>query len=471
MSTKIFRAIALLLVSVLLFSFVGCKNDADVEYYSEYVVVDDGEDDATEADSGENKTSQKGSKEGSDKTTKSSGKIETLSGLNLTVAQIQKLKGTTIRLPHWKANELDSKVINAFQKKYGIKVKFESVAQDQYITTINGKIAAGDAPDLYWSNDDFPACLTCIQDVSVGGIDAKNAFFDQSFTNYSTFNGKTYIVNGVGNTTFDLCFYNKKLLKDNNIKNPEEYVKEGNWTWETFEKVMKQVQSLGSGYYGAYIDFETFWGSYGASFYKFSNGTFSSGLDANLIKCTHQLSTWLDMRLLHGVGYDFRDEFNKGKVGLAITNEYGLKKKGYWKTMDPAQVGYTSIPDMDSSTKATPTGLYSGWAICKGAKNPLAAGLFIRYYTDVANFDFGDVYITEDAKNYALKVKSDKSRQTFHCLMTGSAQTLGQDRFSYWKLASNKPEQIEATFEAKTNEINEGVNRLNGRLKDVSNGK
>lgn len=470
MSKKLIRALSLITVFAMLFCFAGCKeesNDNGSEFVSEIIISQDG----NTASGGNTAADASGGNAASSGKANGGTSAETLSGLNLTSEQIASLKGTSIRLPHWRASELDQKVIKAFQKKYGIKVKFETVAQDQYINTINGKIASGDAPDLYWANDDFPASLSCIQDVSVGGIDAKNAYWNQSFVSYSTFYGKTYVVNAVGNVGSDLCFYNKKLLNDNNIKTPEQYVAENNWTWETFEKIMKQVKSLGSGYYGAYIDFETFWGAYSSSFYQFNNGAFTSGLNGNLTKCMKQLSTWLDSGLMHGIGYDYRDEFNKGKVGMAITNEYGLRKIGYWKTMDASHIGFTEIPDMDASNKAHSTALYSGWAICKGAKNPLAAGLFIRYYTDISNFDYGDVYINDSAMKFALNRRSDKSRTNYYCLMTGSAQTLGQDRFTYWKLASNKPEQIQSTLEAKANEINEGVNRLNARLKEVSNGK
>ena len=234
---------------------------------------------------------------------------------------------------------------------------------------------------------------------------------------------------------------------------------------------MRQVSSLGTGYYGAYVDMETFWGSAGVSFYPYKDGKFSSGLDDNLTKAMTQLSSWLSEGLMHGVGYDYRDEFNKGKVGLAITNDYGLQKKGYWGSMDPAHIGYTSIPDIDKNTKAHETGLYQGWGICKGASNPVAAGLFIRFYSNIANYDLSNKYITSDAMNYSLRLKSGKTDNTYHCLMTGSSQVLGQDRFTYWKLAQNDPKQIKQQLESMANQVKEGVNRLNARMESVAKGK
>ena len=76
----------------------------------------------------------------------------------LSADELEKLRGTSIRYPFWQTpDETEQAVINSFEKKYGIKVKVETVPQDQYITNISGKIASGSAHDVYWSNDDFRA--------------------------------------------------------------------------------------------------------------------------------------------------------------------------------------------------------------------------------------------------------------------------------------------------------------------------
>ena len=208
----------------------------------------------------------------------------------LSADELEKLRGTSIRYPFWQTpDETEQAVINSFEKKYGIKVKVETVPQDQYITNISGKIASGSAPDVYWSNDDFPACLGCLQPIEVSKIDLNDSLWDKTVSDISTIGGKAYLVNAIGNSGRDICFYNKKLLNDNNIKTPDDYLEEDNWTWETMTKLMRQVSSLGTGYYGAYVDMETFWGSAGVSFYPYKDGKFSSGLDDNLTKAMTQL--------------------------------------------------------------------------------------------------------------------------------------------------------------------------------------
>ena len=115
----------------------------------------------------------------------------------------------------------------------------ETVPQDQYITNISGKIASGSAPDIYWSNDDFPACLGCLQPIEVSKIDLNDSLWDKTVSDLSTLGGKVYLVNAIGNSGRDICFYNKKLLNDNNIKTPDDYLEEDNWTWETMTKLMR----------------------------------------------------------------------------------------------------------------------------------------------------------------------------------------------------------------------------------------
>lgn len=55
--------------------------------------------------------------------------------------------------------------------------------------------------------------------------------------------------------------------------------------------------------------------------------------------------------------------------------------------------------------------------------------------------------------------------------MTGSSQVLGQDRFTYWKLAQNDPKQIKQQLESMANQVKEGVNRLNARMESVAKGE
>lgn len=57
--------------------------------------------------------------------------------------------------------------------------------------------------------------------------------------------------------------------------------------------------------------------------------------------------------------------------------------------MNPDHIGFTFLPDWDENTKAKQTGIFRGWGLVKGASNPVAAGIFLRYYLDVNQYDIG----------------------------------------------------------------------------------
>lgn len=170
---------------------------------------------------------------GKNTTTKNTTTKTNSSGSKDRPTDASSLRGTTVRFPFWKnvGGEINQAAINGFQKKYGIKVKLELVPQDQYISNIAGKIAAQNAPDVYWSNGDFPACLGDLQPLSAGNVDLSDAIWDKNITKATTINGKTYLVNSTSNVDASLVYYNKKLFSSNNLKTPQEYVDEGNWTW------------------------------------------------------------------------------------------------------------------------------------------------------------------------------------------------------------------------------------------------
>lgn len=478
MKKHVAQGSALLLTLTLLLAFcVGCGKDnapsdptdsSGISQSPSGTPDDSSDPQSSDADGDHSGTGTGGgqSDTGKNTTTKNTTTKTSSSGSKDRPTDASSLRGTTVRFPFWKnvGGEINQAAINGFQKKYGIKVKLELVPQDQYISNIAGKISAQNAPDVYWSNGDFPACLGDLQPLSAGNVDLSDAIWDKNITKATTINGKTYLVNSASNVDASLVYYNKKLFSSNNLKTPQEYVDEGNWTWETMTRVMESVKGLGSSYVGGYVDCEQFWASYGVSFYLYDNGQFSSGLNADLTKAMTQLSTWLDNGLMHGIGLDYRDEFVNGKVGLAFEGIFGLKKYGYWSKMDASHIGFVEIPSIDGSTKPTYGKALSGWGICKGASNPQGAGLFIRYYADLSNHDLSNDYLSSEAQKFAMKVANRSTN--FYPLMTGCSHTLGQDRFTYWNIVKNKPEQVQQTLRSMANQVNEGVDRLNARMKD-----
>lgn len=375
-------------------------------------------------------------------------------------------RGTTVRYATWKdpAQNEDGVVVASFEKKYGIKVQIDIIPQDTYNVDIAGKIAAGDAPDIYFDTGMFPNSLSVLQPLEAAKLDLTDPIWDQAMLKVSTVGGKPYIINTLGNIwNENACvFYNKKLLEDNNITTPEEYYNAGKWTYAALTKVMTDVANLGPDYIGGYLDLDAMLGSVGASFYQYKNGTFTNGTsDPMLTNVMQYIATSIKNGLVKGIYYVNRDGFKTGKMGVAITDAFGLKKTGHWQGMNPSYIGFTYLPAWDANTPAKATGVFRGWGIIKGAKNPVGAGIFLRYYLDVNNYDTSSAFISTSAENFFFKLTAGDTSEKYYDMLIGATQYLGVDRTKYYEIASGDPAQVSKEISALKNTVGSEVTKLN----------
>ncbi|MBR7133746.1 MAG: extracellular solute-binding protein [Clostridia bacterium] len=466
---KLKSVFCLSLAVLMLFSMTACKDNpttedsGSVEIEYEYIYQSNNQDGNSDDDAnsdvgGDGGSGQTGSKDNNKDDDSYLAKYKELA---------KKYQGTTVRYATWKdpyQNE-DGDVVKAFMKEYGITVKVDMVGQSGYSRTIAGMIAANNAPDVYFCNNDFPGCLSALQPIDAGKIDKTDPIWDQGMFNASTINGKTYLVNTVGNiwNEVDCVFYNKRLLKENNITTPEDYYKAGKWNFDTMTKVMRDVKALGSDYIGGYLDWEVVLGLMNADYYKWSNGKFSNGINEDLITASEYLATCLKEGLIRNLyDYNCRDDFLKGNVGIALTNAYGLKKTGYWKKMNADDIGFTYLPDYDSKKKAVTCGLFRGWGIVKGSKNPEAAGLFLRYYLDVNNYNTSKAFISSEAESFFFKLTSGVTTDEKHMVVTvGTTGIIGDNGVLLGNVAKNDPTQVRSVILSLKNKIDSDVKTLN----------
>lgn len=106
-------------------------------------------------------------------------------------------------------------------------------------TTYDASLIAGyDAAVLAYSNLIFDLN-------SLPGLDLSRPYWDQNANRDLSINGVMYFTTGDitvsdNNALFTLLF-NKKLIEDYDLTSPYEYVKNNNWTLETFAGLVKQV--------------------------------------------------------------------------------------------------------------------------------------------------------------------------------------------------------------------------------------
>ena len=383
--------------------------------------------------------------------------------------------GTTVTYATWRnpAQYEDGPVVSDFEKKYGIKVNVQLYKESEYTNKVLGRIAANDAPDVYFSTYTFPYCLDALQPIDAAKLNLQESIWDKSLIDLATVNGKTYLVDTIGNIwkDEDMAFYNKKLFRDNGWTTPEEYYEAGKWNYDTMTNCMKQVAALGTEYKGGAVHLEGLIHAAGASVIGFKDGAFYNGTKNTV---TQDIMRWASTGLKEGwlsttSIYTALNEFPSGKVGIAILHSFGLKKTGYLRTMKASDIGFVKLPSWNGEP-ATATSFVRGWGICRGAKNPVAAGIFLRYYLDVNNYDTASAFISKEAENFFFKLTSTatENKNFYFCYGSGVTGVTGKDSAVgdyIEKPAYADPTQVVKEISSYQGAINADIDKLNKKLK------
>lgn len=385
-------------------------------------------------------------------------------------ADAEDYRGATVRYATWKDPDLneDGVAVDSFEKEYGINVEIDMIEQDNYLNLVTGRIAAGQSPDVVFCTGTFPGILSLCQPLDAAKIDYDNEFWDHSMFEASTINGKTYLINAVGSiwNEVDCLFYSKSLLKRANCYTPEEYAAQGKWTWDAMEQIMRAVDGLGSQYWGGSFDVVPLVASTGSLALKYEDGKFSNGMSSTMTEAYRRVASWFEEGIASTNTYDFR----VGNSGLCIVNAFGLKKTGFFFDSNWSDIGCYYLPDFTESHKATPVGIFRAWGIAKGAENPVAAGLFLRHYLDVDNYDISDAFINTEAERFFFELtagEDSKKVYYFENEKQSAAITGLEIGFFDHTLPNSGPDQVPALLEAQRNAIDNAVNNLNNYLANI----
>ncbi len=465
MFNKAKRIASLLLALVMIFSLAACKStensssdETQIVYEYEY-----------EYEEGEQTTTSGGTQSGGKKPVGStSGNKDEMSG---TTVDLEKLKGTTVVYATWKDPEFneDRDVVKNFEKKYDIKVKIDLMPGDEeYIKTVAARIASGkDIPDVYFSNNDFPSAMQCLQPLEAAKLDLTDDIWNKKTLELTTYGGQPYLVDTVGNiwAETDCIYYNKKLLKAAGFSEnyPAELYEAGKWTWDAMEQIMTACAGLGSDTYGgAFMSLESLTGSAGCNLLINEKGTFSSGINNNFINAMKRISKWYSDGIC--INKDWREKFISGKVALVQTHSYGLKKTGHWAEMNWGDIGFTYLPAYDSNSTPHQTGCFRGWGLIRGAQNPEGAGVFLRYYLDSNNYNGKEAFISGEAENFFYRLTNTgmEDYNPYYTFGDYTKDLTGFDTHTLlWLPANVKPDQIESKIKAYEREAKNAAEYIN----------
>lgn len=387
-------------------------------------------------------------------------------------------KGQTIYFATWidhTQNE-SARVISSFIEKTGVKVELWMTSQEEYISRLSEAIVSGKSPDVLVINGEFPSTLKVAQPVSTGGIDPTDKYWDQNITEITTVGGKCYGVNSACSPWMidgGVVFYNKTVMEENGIKTPGEYYEEGNWNYKTMEDCIKQCDALGDDYNGCFFDGDVLATGQGAALVKYKDGKFSNGMmEDNYLSCLRWVATM--NKEGHLANQNIQDFFN-GKILMWTTGVYGLRKTGFFSTMNPDDIGFTYLPTPDSGMPVTNGGGIRAYGIVQGSKNPEATAAFIHYYLDYNNYDEDEIFLNDEAKDFYFEyMKRLQDSEIIYpyardvCNLYDSSSKYTLYRRIVEQLKGQDPAQLTAYAQSLNNELNAACENANKLLAEIA---
>ncbi len=385
----------------------------------------------------------------------------------------ESIKGQSVRYATWgdPYNNDGAIAFANFEADTGLKCEVYAVPQSGYPEHIKTKIAIGDAPDVFMTNEgnqSFPLTLEIAAPINlVSTVDLQDPIWDQSMIETTRLNGNVYGLNTIGTpqTGSNLVFFNRRLFEENGFKTPEEYYKEGTWTWDNMLKCLKDIKALSTSdtvYYGALLEMDILAGSVGASFtkYNFDTDTFSSGInDPKLLSAFQWYAEAKEQGLLDGS----IDRFVQGRCGIVIRGTWGLKGTGYFRDMKPEDVGFTYMPSFEEGEDSLVSSIYRVYGICEGAHHPDAAGYFIRYWLDPANYDLQNTFLTPEAGVFYYELINRTAEQKYFNYDEGLATLLGEDvgKAFYNAVKNSSSAGVKTAIDSVSNKVDTAVNLAN----------
>jgi len=321
------------------------------------------------------------------------------------------VKAKEIHILMWRNyDDAEQKLVDSFQKKTGIKIRTTVTPEAEYSTKLISLVSGGNSPDIAMvSTDTFPGIVTkaCVP------LDAKTYRLDdpawyKPYMDCFKVNGKYFSV-AMNKTpscedTNHMVYYLKSTLKACGVTTtPWQLYKQGKWNWDTQRDIIakasaKKITGLSMHSYDTYMQ------STGTGFVKYNGKEFINNMDdANILKAwTEFASVVEDMSV---TSWDYKN-IAVGKVALFTSISYqGLRASKVFRDAKGNPTVQGGIENIECVPIAGPTQssayvpvMAKSWANPKGSKNPEGAAYFLRYFLDVANTDYENLFHNNQIK-------------------------------------------------------------------------
>lgn len=277
--------------------------------------------------------------------------------------------------------------LDILKNQYGVNIKVNTVSQTDYWKNLSTLIASNSAPDVVlipnWNY--YPTAITsgCVQPLD-GIINFDKPLWEsgkETREKYKWTDGKTYFAFNNSGTIQKYIFFNKKIFADAGLKNPYEYYKEGNWTYETFKELcVKTYKTEGEKVtqYAIYMQPDVFMASAGVEVVEVDkeNGYKLNLRDEKIAKCMNLLSELGNggLKVLGGQPSDFRQQ----RMAMILT-DYWCATSEFNKIRKAGNLGMVPLPAVDKNASCyNSVSISTGYGLVKGAKNVNCAALLIE---------------------------------------------------------------------------------------------
>lgn len=322
---------------------------------------------------------------------------DSLSLAELTSQIPSDLRGSTVHVFSWnpvKDVTGAEKVVADFEKKTGIKVKWEQGSYDKYDESIVAKINSGSAPDIIRYNGPNPARMSLTQDYkSATGFDFAGDIWDPAVVKAYTINGKIYGVNmkNTFNKQPTVVMYLKSTIENHQFEDPYTLWKSGKWTFDKFKEMCLEFKEKTNGACGwiSSRNIDIMWFR-GIGFIEYDGTKYvNKATDPKVITAIKDVANWTSADIIAG-GASATDAFCSGNYLFYTDNILGArrndslhyveqkKKNDLYCVPFPQEEGYTYYQSFSES---------EAFGIPKGAKNAKGVYYFLRYYLDANNYD------------------------------------------------------------------------------------
>ena len=331
--------------------------------------------------------------------------------------------------------------VGEVEKKYDCKIEFVYKSQTDYYNTLVQNCLAGQP-----TGDVINVGASRLPDYARKGIleplegyDAYKQYLGNQLSkkasDWMSLDGKTYGMCAEPLEQRMFVTFNKRIFKENNLDDPYELAKAGNWTWEKFTEYAKKCTRYDSSgkitQYGFHGDLFSVMASAIASnmgdVVSFENNTYRLALDSpNSLEALNQVEKWMHTDRIMNAEHVYWDGpmrmFEKGRAAMILCPGIWVPYERFNTTLTDDDYGVIYFPKGPKASDYVAS--YDGWeCICLPTSTKIDKDTLIRLYVETklpADFDASSDVAEIFTNKYGASLRDEGSLEVLLDIQTNS---------------------------------------------------